>query len=111
MKAGDTKNLMRIMARHLEYARCDYEDDFMKKIKNWQMNKRSRIGIWSTFLVNTRCDFVDDFMKKIKNWQFNPPADEKDEWPTEPRFNPLLHSTMISDTPDNEARPHFTKVR
>ena len=50
-------------------------------------------------------------MKKIKNWQFNPPADEKDEWPTEPKFDPLLHSTMISDTPDNEARPQCTKTK
>ena len=57
--------------------------------------------------MNTRCDYEGDFMKKIENWQFNPPADEKDEWPTEPRFNPLLHSTMMSDT---EARPHCTKV-
>ena len=36
-------------------------------------------------------------MKKIKNWLFNPQADEEDEWPIEPRFNSLLHSTMISD--------------
>ena len=50
-------------------------------------------------------------MKKIKNWQFNPPANEKDEWPTEPKFDPLLHSTMISDTPDNETRPHFTNFK
>ena len=50
-------------------------------------------------------------MKKIKNWQFNLLADDKDKWPTEPRFNPLLHSTMISDTPDNGARPHFTKSK
>ena len=45
-------------------------------------------------------------MKKIKNWQ-----NDKDKWPTEPRFNPLLHSTMISDTPDNEAKPHFTNSK
>ena len=68
--------------------------------------KASRVPFW----VNTRCDYKDDFMIKIKNWQFNPPVDEKDEWPTEPRFNPLLHSTMMSDTPDNEARPQCTKV-
>ena len=43
-------------------------------------------------------------MKKIKTWQFNPPADEEDEWPIEPRFNPLLHPTMISDNHDNETR-------
>ena len=49
------------------------------------------------FWINTRCDYEDDFMKKIKNWLFNPQADEEDEWPIEPRFNSLLHSTMISD--------------
>ena len=49
-------------------------------------------------------------MKKIQNWQFNPPGDEKDEWPTEPVFNPFLHSTMISDNHDNEARPQCAKV-
>ena len=58
------------------------------------------------------CGFFsqDDFMKKIKNWQFNPPADEEDEWPTGPRFNPLLHSTMISDNHDNGSRPQCAKV-
>ena len=56
------------------------------------------------FWFNTRCDYEDDFMKKIKNWQFNPLADERDEWPTEPRFNPFLRSTMMSDTPDNETK-------
>ena len=61
------KNLMRIMARPLEYL------------------FGSTLG----------------FMKKIKNWQFNPPADEEDEWPTEPRFKPMLYSTMISDNHDN----------
>ena len=50
-------------------------------------------------------------MKKIKNWQFNPPADEEDEWPIKPRFNSLLHSTMISDNHDNETRPHGTKMK
>ena len=53
------------------------------------------------FWVDTRQDYEDNFMKKIKNWQFNPPADEKDEWPTEPRFNLFLHSTIISDIPDD----------
>ena len=57
------KNLMRIMARPLEYL------------------LGSTLG----------------FMEKIKNWQFNPPADEEYEWPTEPRFKPMLYSTMISD--------------
>ena len=51
------------------------------------------------------------FMKKIKNWQFNPPADEEDEWPTEPRFKPMLYSTIISDNHDNETRPQCTKMK
>ena len=76
MKAGDTKNLMRV-----------------------------------SFWINTRCDYEDDFMKKIKNWLFNPQADEEDEWPIEPRFNSLLHSTMISDNHDNETRPQCTKTK
>ena len=50
-------------------------------------------------------------MKKIKNWQFNPSEDEKDKQPTEPRFNPFLRSTMMSDTPDNETRPQCTKTK
>ena len=53
----------------------------------------------------------DNFIQKIKYWRFDPPVDEKDEWPTEPRFNPLLHSTMISNNPDNEARPQCTKTK
>ena len=27
---------------------------------------------------------------QINNWQLNPPKDEEDEQPTEPRFNPLF---------------------
>ena len=61
--------------------------------------------------MNTQQDYEDNFMQKIKYWRFNSPADEKDEWPTEPRFNPLLHSTMISNNPDKEARPQCTKTK
>ena len=59
------------------------------------------INIFWRFMVLLWFNWQDDFMKKIKNWQFNPPADEKDEWPTEPRFNLFLHSTIISDIPDD----------
>ena len=40
-----------------------------------------------------------------------PPVDEEDEWPTKPRFNPLLHSTMISNNHDNEERPQCIKTK
>ena len=77
--------------------------------KKFDENYGKAFGV--PYWVNTRCDYEDDFMKKIKTWQFNPPADEEDEWPIEPRFYSLLHSTMISDNHDNETRPHGTKMK
>ena len=77
--------------------------------QNFEENydKASGVPYW----VNTWQDHEDNLMQQIKNWQFNPPVYEKDEWSTEPKFNPLLHSTMISDNRDNEARTQCTKVQ
>ena len=51
--------------------------------------KASRVPFW----VDTWQDFEDNFVKISRIGIFNPPADEKDEWPTEPRFN--FFSTLL----------------